>query len=129
MGACRVADVIDVWDCATFDAELVDQLERESDLMLRYYETDQRIECTIKAHQQNTRDCGSSPLGRGRVACALCRLLEISHGLTREVFHEEARFLVEIVPALKLHHGYERVCTSTVSLAEARPKLSKLPHR
>jgi hypothetical protein len=36
-------NVIDVWDCATFDAELVDQLESEADLMLRYYETDQRI--------------------------------------------------------------------------------------
>jgi hypothetical protein len=36
-------NVIDVWDCATFDADLVDQLESEVDLMLRYYETDQRI--------------------------------------------------------------------------------------
>ena len=36
-------DVIDVWDCATFDAQLMDQLESEVDLMLRYFETDHRI--------------------------------------------------------------------------------------
>jgi hypothetical protein len=39
----RPMNVIDVWDCATFDAELVDQLESEAERMLRYFETDQRI--------------------------------------------------------------------------------------
>jgi hypothetical protein len=27
-------NVIDIWDCATFDAELLDQLESEADLVL-----------------------------------------------------------------------------------------------
>jgi hypothetical protein len=36
-------NVIDVWDCATFDARLMDQLESDADLMLRYYQTDHRI--------------------------------------------------------------------------------------
>src|SRR6266403_1425028 len=51
-GACVAADdkrharpmnVIDVWDSATFDAELLDQLESEAGWILRYFETDQRI--------------------------------------------------------------------------------------
>jgi hypothetical protein len=36
-------NVIDVWDSATFDAELLDQLESEAGWILRYFETDQRI--------------------------------------------------------------------------------------
>jgi hypothetical protein len=36
-------DIIDVWDCATFDAQLMGQLESDADLMLRYYQTDHRI--------------------------------------------------------------------------------------
>jgi hypothetical protein len=36
-------NVIDVWDCATFDAQLMDQLESDADEMLRYFQTDHRI--------------------------------------------------------------------------------------
>ena len=39
----RYINAIDVWDCATFDAELMAQLESAADLMLRYYQTDHRI--------------------------------------------------------------------------------------
>jgi hypothetical protein len=39
----RTLNPIDVWDCATFDPGLVDQLESEAERMLRYFETDQQI--------------------------------------------------------------------------------------
>lgn len=37
------ARAIDVWNCETFDAPLMQRLQREAELLLRYYETDRRI--------------------------------------------------------------------------------------
>jgi hypothetical protein len=47
------ANVIDVWDCATFDAHLLGQLESDADLMLNYFQTDHRIflEHDIPSHR------------------------------------------------------------------------------